>query len=166
GLNLTIDRYDSSLRWMQDPAQSGLDAGGSWSWGDARRLYYEALTEANAGHREERWADLFRALGQIMHLVVDASVPEHTRNDPHPLGGLTSTSSYEYWVSRQHPTPDLEAPFIARFLASPIGFAADILQQPAPGSEAVAKVPVGRLIDADRYDGSNPGVTGSPGGPV
>ena len=31
-------------------------------------------------------AATFRALGQIMHLVVDASVPEHARDDEHRIG--------------------------------------------------------------------------------
>ena len=95
GLDFVVDRHDSSVRWMQEPNQGNLDTGGFWSWGDARRLYYQALVEPNANYREALWANLFRALGQIMHLVVDASVPEHTRNDMHPLGGLTPTSSYE-----------------------------------------------------------------------
>jgi hypothetical protein len=150
---------------MQEPNQGDLDTGGFWSWRDARRLYYQALVEPNANYREALWANLFRALGQIMHLVVDASVPEHTRNDMHPLGGLTSTSSYEYWVSRQHPTPPLEAAFVARFLSAPIGFIPDILQLLAPSGEHIARVPVARLIDADRYDGSNPGVTVNPADP-
>ena len=75
GLNLGIDRYDSSVRWMQEPNQGDLDTGGFSSWRDARRLYYQALVESNARYRQVLWADLFRALGQIMHLVVDASVP-------------------------------------------------------------------------------------------
>jgi len=165
GLNVGVDRYDSSIRWMQEPNQGGLDTGGFWSWRDARRLYYQALVESNANYRQVLWADLFRALGQIMHLVVDASVPEHTRNDPHPFGGLTSTSSYEYWVSGQHATPESTAPFVARFLSAPIGFDAGILRLPAPSGEHIARVPVARLIDADRYDGSNPGVTANPADP-
>ena len=52
---------------------------------------------------------------------------------------------------------------MARFLSAPIGFGPDILQLLAPSSEHIAKVPVARLIDADRYDGSNPGVTANPG---
>jgi hypothetical protein len=165
GLDFVVDRHDSSVRWMQERSQGDLDTGGFWSWHDARRLYYQALVEPDANYREVLWANLFRALGQIMHLVVDASVPEHTRNDMHPLGGLTPTSSYEYWVSSQHPTPPLEDAFVARFLSAPIGFGADILQLPAPSGEHIAKVPVARLIDADQYNGSNPGVTANPADP-
>ncbi len=159
GLDFVIDRHDSSVRWMQEPNQGDLDTGGFWSWRDARRLYYQALVEPNPNRREALWADLFRALGQIMHLVVDASVPEHTRNDMHPLGGLTATSSYEYWVSDQHPTPALEDRFVAKFLSAPIGFVPVILQLPAPPGEHIAGVPISRLIDADIYDGSNPRAT-------
>ena len=159
GLDFTLARYDSSVRWMQDPQQGDLGTGGFWSWRDARRLYYQALIEPNAANREVLWADLFRGLGQIMHLVVDASVPEHTRNDMHPLGGMTAASSYEYWVSAQHPTPALEDAFVARFLSAPIGFRADVLQVAAPANELIARVPVARLIDADRYHGGNPEVT-------
>lgn len=35
------------------------------------------------------------ALGHILHLIEDASVPDHTRNDPHP-----NDSSYEKWTSK------------------------------------------------------------------
>jgi hypothetical protein len=161
GLNLVIDRHDSSVRWMQDPSQGGLSTGGFWSWRDARRLYYEALTEPDAVRREALWADLFRALGQIMHLVVDASVPEHTRNDMHLLGAFKLGNSYERWVSSQHGTGNQgsDAQFIARYLSAPIGFMPEILGVAPPADEGIARVPIARLIDADRYDGSNPAVT-------
>ncbi len=35
------------------------------------------------------------ALGHIIHLIQDASVPDHTRNDPHPEGSI-----YEKWTSQ------------------------------------------------------------------
>ena len=161
GLDLGVIRYDSSVRWMQDPPQGVPLTVSFWSWRDARRLYYEALTEPDPLQREALWADLFRALGQIMHLVVDASVPEHTRNDMHPLGALTLGNSYERWVASQHGVGNAqsEAQFIARYLSAPIGFVSDIFELPPPAGESVAKVPVARLIDADRYDGGNPGGT-------
>lgn len=161
GLNLGIDRHDSSVRWMQQRSQGGASTGGFWSWRDARRLYYEALTEPDPVRRQALWADLFRALGQIMHLVVDASVPEHARNDVHLLGALKLGNSYERWVGGQHDVGNSqsEAQFIARYLSAPIGFVSDTLQLPSPAGETIAKVPVARLIDADRYDGTNPSIT-------
>ena len=161
GLNLGVDRHDSSVRWMQHTSQGGRSPGGFWSWRDARRLYYEALTEPDAVRREALWADVFRALGQIMHLVVDASVPEHTRDDVHLLGAIKLGSSYEQWVGSQHDGANSrsEAQFIARYLSAPIGFVSDILELPPPEGEHIARAPVARLIDADRYDGTNPGIT-------
>ena len=160
GLNLPIGRHSSSVRWMQDPNQGGTATGGLWSWRDARRFYYDALTEPDPVRREVLWADLFRALGQIMHLVVDASVPEHTRDDMHVLGALKLANSYERWVAGQHGvgSTQSEAAFVARYLSAPIGFLSDIFETPIEG-EGIATVPVARLIDADRYDGTNPYIT-------
>jgi hypothetical protein len=160
GLDLSIGRYSSSVRWMQDTNQSGISTGGLWSWRDARQFYYDALTEPDPVRREVLWADLFRTLGQVMHLVVDASVPEHTRDDMHVLGALKLENSYERWVASQHGVgdPQNEAAFIASYLSSPIGFRSDILELSLE-DESVANVPVARLIDADRYDGTNPHIT-------
>ena len=134
GLDLGVVRHSSSVRWMQQPDQRGTSAGGSWSWRDARRLYYQALTESDAGRRDALWADLFRTLGQIMHLVVDASVPEHTRDDTHLFGALKLGNSYERWVGDQHGVGDStrEAEFVADYLSAPIGFDPRILQLPPP----------------------------------
>ncbi len=131
-----------------------------WSWRSARVLYYNALTEEDPVRREVLWADLFRAVGQIMHLVVDASVPEHARNDMHPLGAMKIENSYERWVADQHRGGGgQEAAFVARYLALPIGFAEELLTAGAASGEPAGLLPVARLVDADRYDGTNPGVT-------
>ena len=152
GLHAT-GHSSSSVQWMQDPNQG-------WGWKDAREFYRKALTSSDLGTREAATADLFRALGQVMHLVVDASVPEHTRSDPHPLGTITNllglrAGNYEYWVSEQHAGP-AEGDFIARYLSNPIGFDSSILQIPAPPGESVATVPIARLIDTDRYQEHGP----------
>ncbi len=143
----------SSVQWMQDPGQG-------WGWNDARTFYRRALTASDARTREAAAADLFRALGQIMHLVVDASVPEHTRDDAHPLGSVLDflgfrAGNYEYWVSEEQARLGDEG-FIAQYLSHPIGFDQGILQIPAPAGESVATVPIGRLIDTDRYEYSGP----------
>ena len=143
----------SSVQWMQDPNQN-------WGWKDARELHKKALTTADPRGRAAAAADLFRALGQIMHLVVDASVPEHTRSDPHPGGSILDflgvrAGNYEYWVSEQH-AGNKEADFIARYLSNPIGFDSSILQIPVPPGESVATVSIARLIDTDRYEYNGP----------
>ncbi|MDO8585307.1 MAG: hypothetical protein Q7R85_04300, partial [bacterium] len=46
----------------------------------------------------------FEGLGHVLHLLEDASVPDHTRNDPHPAVGekdyLETGSPYELWTAR------------------------------------------------------------------
>jgi hypothetical protein len=139
--------FDSSIRWMH---RNDQDQG--WSWQRARNFYWTALTTADPVAREQAWADTFRAAGQIMHLIVDASVPEHARNDLHALEffcrsvGRRCYGNYEYWVSDQHGQPGstAESAFIATYLSSPIGFDATILQQPT--GDLQAPIPIARLI--------------------
>ena len=160
--------FPSSVAWMQTARQDPAgNLGGNWSWHDARRYYQEALATNEPG----LWAKTFQALGQIMHLVVDASVPEHVRNDPHLLEsflralGLRGYGSYEYWVSDQHGMAGSgdERIFIGRYLSSPIGFDPAMLKQRTE-ADAVAAVPIARLIDTGTYRGAatGPNVTLGP----
>ncbi len=136
GLRIGL-QFDSSIRWMQT-------GDNEWSWQRARGFAHTALTSASATERETAWANTFRALGQVMHLVVDASVPEHVRNDIHPQEGICRffgfrcAGNYEYWVSDN-----------VGAAPSPIGFDAAILRQPT--GDAQAPVPVARLIDTNTY---------------
>jgi hypothetical protein len=164
GLSSLFGSNPSSIRWMQN-ANSG------WSWQNARDYYWTALTATTQAARDRNFADTFRALGQVMHLVVDASVPEHVRNDPHPAEGICRTiigigcfGNYEYWVSDSHGVSGSaeEGDFIFTYLSNPVGFDPNILQQPT--NDSAAPVPVARLIDTDTYTGaaSGPNVTLSP----
>lgn len=151
-------QYESSIRWMQRPNRGAQSCRtGDWSWPEARRYYVDALTCQAPRDRERAWANLFRALGQVMHLVVDASVPEHVRNDPHPLGVLYG--NYEYWAEAQHGTSQSpeESDFIRTYLAKPFEVDLELLQQPS--ADPVAVVPIARLIDTDTYDGTDPNQT-------
>ena len=78
--NLLGYAFESSVLWAQDPNQYL----GKYSWPDARNYFYNALTASgdNAEDiRQQNYADCFRAMGQLMHLIQDASVPAHVRND-------------------------------------------------------------------------------------
>ena len=55
----------------------------------AKNYYDSALLEVST----VGLANTFRSLGQLMHLISDASVPAHVRNDPHSSG-----DPYEEWV--------------------------------------------------------------------
>ncbi len=76
---------DSSIVWAQKPigSQSILCYSGCYSWYDVRDYYYKALTSTSKTTRDTYFAETFRGVGQLMHLVEDASVPAHTRNDGH-----------------------------------------------------------------------------------
>jgi hypothetical protein len=142
---------------MQTANQDAFARGtGNWSWKDARTLYRDALRT----NRQKSWADLFRALGQLMHLVADASVPEHVRDDMHPLGPVFG--NYEYWVEAQHGRPGspLEEAFVRGLLSRPIGFDPIILGRLT--GDKIATVPIAWLIDTDSYIGQDPNVTLSP----
>ena len=78
----------SSVLWAQNPNQN---LGGKWSWWDAREYFYVALTgrnfytgnvvdplpgETEMEKRERYFTKTLRAVGQQMHIVEDASVPD------------------------------------------------------------------------------------------
>ena len=54
-----------------------------FSWTDARRAFLDALTSPTLNGRKEALALTFRTLGNVIHVIQDMGVPEHTRNDPH-----------------------------------------------------------------------------------
>ena len=84
----------SSIQWSQWPlgAQSIIVLGsGNYSWHDARDYFYKALISADKTTRDNNYAMTFRGIGQLMHLVEDMSVPEHTRDDGHRLFAVYET---------------------------------------------------------------------------
>ena len=158
-----ITRFESSIRWAQRSDQDRESGRGNFSWLDARRYFLTALTEPNPTRREQAFADTFRALGQVMHLISDASVPEHVRNDPHPMATVQDkfgqVGNYEYWVQAQHMKAGTEAAFIRDYLSTPISLDPELLQIAISSTETIARLPIARLFDSDRYTGSNPDVT-------
>lgn len=85
---LGVEIGQSAYNRANDPTNSM-----SWIW--ARSHFYEALTTNFNGRREPAFADVFRALGQVMHLVQDVAVPAHTRNDFHLDG-----EPYEAYIGK------------------------------------------------------------------
>ena len=102
----------SPLVWALNPAQQDFHENptGDWSWSRARRSYYAYLTGQDyfgntiaetAQAREAAFADCLRAVGQVMHLLADTSVPLHTRNDVHifpQLGDTIGHWTYETYT--------------------------------------------------------------------
>jgi len=103
--------FSSSKVWALDTkAQAALDPAYTQTAG----VFYVAnqkLFDSNTDYSWDRaiydyvWADQERglaALGHILHLIQDASVPDHTRNDAHPPV-LDLGSPYEHWTKRFTP---------------------------------------------------------------
>lgn len=107
GLTVASSSWISAKQWAQDEqAQAGLSPSFqiaslmpftrepiTFTWQKAIRLY-------RAGDKE----NAFIALGHVLHLLEDAAVPEHVRNDPHPFG-----SPYERFASGRTPIIESEA---------------------------------------------------------
>lgn len=120
--------WESSLLWAQNYYYN------LFSWNAARHYYYEALTTGS----EASYAQTFLSLGQVMHLVADASVPAHVRDDGHGLG-----DSYESWAQENVPIP------YSSISIDPSIFSRAIFYSSVP-------VPISALWDQDSYTGANP----------
>jgi hypothetical protein len=96
----SVCAVQSSILWAQNPDQRSAFVCPAlletWSWIRARREFRDALTKSSPTDREVAFANTFRALGQVMHLVADGSVPAHARNDSHITG-----EPFEGWVEEQ-----------------------------------------------------------------
>jgi hypothetical protein len=174
GLTVGLLQWFASPVWQQHPSQTtapGPNNGpGKWAWPDARERFHSALTLPAPAERAAAFADLFRTLGQTMHLVQDASLPAHARNDPHLILKFGSVILYH--------DPDLYEKHVDTLAANPTSFAtflstrqavrpSDGIYGPIARSSRVdrssAPVPVSALIDSGQYVGSNPEVTATPG---
>jgi len=137
--------FKSAVLWSQDQGAFGSLWGGDWSWKKVRNSFYKGLTDVAKTDRENDFADTFRALGQIMHLVEDVSVPAHTRNDAHVVG-----YHYELAVDKFRRNGD---PTFTDALARPTTFDPSILSlTPNP----LASIPIAKIFDIDKYNMPNP----------
>jgi hypothetical protein len=127
----------SSVKWSQLPIAT-QNPGGSYSWHDVRDYFYMALAAQTDAARQKNYADLFRGLGQLMHLVQDLSVPEHARNDGHYVPG------FEEWVARKDESGNMNVDIST---LNPVFFDQTELRKPNP----LGAVPVANLFDVGRY---------------
>lgn len=133
----------SSIIWAQSRDQSY----GNYSWQDVRGYFYYALTSKDKTTREKYFAETFRGLGQLMHLIEDASVPLHTRDDMHII------FSYEGWVEELR---NIEPGTFNTWLGNAKSYDKSILNLP---QNPLAPIPIARIIDTDKYTGTNPDIT-------
>ena len=64
----------SSIYWQQFPLQ-GLEFGGTWSWPEMRKEYAKYLLSTSQQERDVSLGHVLRGLGQMGHLVQDATSP-------------------------------------------------------------------------------------------
>lgn len=136
---------DSSILWAQQPVGT-QEKGGNYSWRDARKYYYDALTAEDPAVRDEMFADTFRSVGQVMHLIEDMSVPAHTRNDGHTL------RNYEDRVKELEKQPALFSSLIDPSSENLVEIQNLTLVEP----EITGMVPISRLFDRSLYTGCSP----------
>lgn len=149
--------FDSAILWAMKNTENPLAFNNLYSWPIARKYFYNALTGDNPEHN---YAELFRALGQILHLVSDAAVPAHTRNDLHPghllnyifLSPRLVADPYELWAADNYKDTAL-INYAGRAVDPAIFSRADLSQSPSN--------PISALWDQNLYTGANPLVTGS-----
>ena len=128
----------ASVRWSQSDVDQ---AGGSARWSDARHLFLSSLALPTKTERDSAAADLFKTLGQQMHLVSDLAVPAHARNDIHCT---PNAESFESWAEAQENLQLIDT-------MQAIGPDPSIFTVGVPIQDQIARVPVARLWDTGTY---------------
>jgi hypothetical protein len=145
--------FSSSIVWAQK--DKGTQYSGAYSWHDARDYYYKALSGATSAERLGWFQKTFRALGQIMHLVEDAAVPDHTRNDywHGPRAYFLNSTMFERWTDAN----------LDMFSFLPVSaFTKEQVDQIfGEEGDAPAPVPISRIFDMNLHmPGTRPSITG------
>lgn len=95
--NAGLGIFQSSIIWGTG---AGFAKANICSWDSARRYFYTYLTGKDyfgnllaktQENKEYYFAVCLQSIGQVMHLLQDASVPLHTRNDAHPFEATYET---------------------------------------------------------------------------
>lgn len=61
----------------------GTDTSNVWSFQNARSYEWCGLTNPDPSLRSQNLANMFRAIGQVLHLLQDTTSPQHVRNEQH-----------------------------------------------------------------------------------
>lgn len=153
---------ESSILWSQEPSGE-QSPGGHYSWHDVRDYFYTALTATDNITRESNFAETFRGLGQLLHLIEDLSDPEHARDDGHYF------PAYEEWAANTNNVnidPENGIFTVAGINCTqngtecfPIFYDRAVLGNQSHIPEAT--VPIANLFDTKQYNGSNPDLRGT-----
>jgi len=90
---------DYSGVWWLPFLGANKDTHNIWSWQNARGYEWLGLTATDQLGRQTNLDKMFRSVGQDMHLLEDASQPQHVRNEQHldKFGKAFWESSIEDW---------------------------------------------------------------------
>lgn len=91
---IVFDSHDSITWALSSDLQQGINYDDDYSWP-------KAIAKAKEG-TEDGKAYAYYALGHILHLLHDLTVPAHTRNDMHILDDI-----YEKWVEDNWNNPEM-----------------------------------------------------------
>lgn len=137
----SIQLGESSVIWSQDSNQS---VGGKHSWKDARDSYFQALTATSDSERKRLYGETFKSLGHLIHLVQDAAVPSHARNDTHiNYSGIGDPDAFHGWAESVQARDMIAG-------TTPPPFNSSLLNQSSPN--AFVPVPIARIIDSTDED--------------
>jgi len=119
----------------------GIPAG-NYSWPATRDYFYNALIATDEYTRTENFVKCFTGIGQLMHLVEDASVPLHTRNEAH-IGNW----NYETWVAETR-----NSTVVNNILnGTPVIPYSTVLAQQGNTDPRIGGLPVSRLFDTGKF---------------
>jgi len=146
------DNHDSSILWAQYPkGEQSLSIlnGGDYSWHDARDYFYTALTADNMEQRNTAFKNTFLAVGHLMHLIQDSSVPGHVRDDAHvgcPYELLVQNyhekknQTFEIWLKGEYNENNMNK---GRYTYD------EAVLRMTPN--ALAPIPIARIVDTEQY---------------
>lgn len=121
------------------------------NWDKARDYYYNAFTATLKGSRETYFTLTFKAVGQVMHLLEDVSVPAHVRND------FTSHLTFN-GVNSLNPIKWFGNPFEYFVKINP-----NLIASVQPTVISFPDLRLTDFWDTDQYAGSNPSASVSIG---
>jgi len=148
-----LDGGESSVIWAQRAIYDQYF--GAYSWHDARQYFYKALTSTDPSERAMNLMMTFLSVGHLMHLIQDATVPEHVRDNSHALT-LYNYESYVSHYDNKRISDDYKT--FKSWLSDNTRYTFNDSAFSLP-SNSEAPIPIARIVDTDRYSGTNPSIT-------
>ena len=143
-LGLSYEKAESAKTWAQDSSAQMLFAlyGGDQTW-------QKAVSEYVKGNRK----NAFIALGHVLHLLQDMTVPEHTRNDTHLGIAGDPASPYETAAQNYQVSPDKIEMTNLNDLDDYFDILADYSNKNFVSENSIFKYPIGGKLSENQVGG-------------